>query len=325
MDDKLAQLLREYGIASPEITLLRHNENRTFKVTDTSNGTDYLLRVHDPITTNLAGVQHTRHGIESELQLLRIIAQKSNLVTQVPLTTFSNQLVTPIEVDGHQHNCSILRWIEGRNLTLEDSATADAAYQLGAQVAALHQVFDAYTEVQREDRPDYGIRRIEQMLTQIRRGVELELFSPDHYATVEKTLTLIADRLKSLSPQTAKQGIIHADLNMSNILVTPRGEFVFIDYSLFGFGYRLFDVAMMALNAPKETREHVLKGYFGQESLTQERYAAIEGFMLSAVFGYYAFVMEHEAAHSWIRERMPLLCENRCKPFLNGERIFLSF
>ncbi|TBL68599.1 hypothetical protein [Paenibacillus thalictri] len=60
MDDKILEILLQYGIVNPEVALLRHNENRTYKVIDTSNGSVYLLRLHDPVTVNLAGIQHTR-------------------------------------------------------------------------------------------------------------------------------------------------------------------------------------------------------------------------------------------------------------------------
>ncbi|KRE31617.1 hypothetical protein ASG81_24940 [Paenibacillus sp. Soil522] len=233
--------------------------------------------------------------------------------------------MTEFELDGRSLCCSLLHWIEGRNMTKEDLSSYDAAYNLGAQVANLHAFYGTYDKSMAADRPDYGIRRTEKMLTQIRRGVEFELFSDENFVTVEQTLKLIVNRLKAGRPETVKQGIIHADLNMSNILVTPLGRYVFIDYCLFGFGYHLFDVAMTALNAPRETREQVVKGYFGQEPPLDETYSVIEGFMLSAVLGYYAFVMENEAVHPWIRERMPQFCDTRCVPFLNGESIFLSF
>ncbi|MDQ1914313.1 aminoglycoside phosphotransferase family protein [Paenibacillus sp. GD4] len=325
MEDKIAELLLQYGIAHPEISLLRHNENRTYKVTDRSDSNTYLLRVHEPITVNMAGIQHTRQGVESELKLLEAIARGTDLAIQAPVVSRSRQLVTEIEIDGQSIYCSLLRWIDGRNMTKEDLSTPDAAYRLGAQVANLQAFFATYDKVIPSDRPDYGIRRIERMLTQIRRGVELELFSDKNFDVVEQTLNLIVDRLKAQCPETVKQGIIHADLNMGNIIVTPLGRYVFIDYCLFGSGYRLFDVAMTALNAPKETREHVVKGYYGKEPPKEEIYPVIEGFMLTAVLGYYAFVMENEAVHSWIRERMPQFCDNRCGPFLKDKSIFLSF
>lgn len=325
MDEKIAELLLQFGIARPEAALLRHNENRTYKVIDRSNGNAYLLRVHDPITVNMAGIQHTRQGVESELRLLEALAHWTDLAVQAPVVSLSGQLVTDIELEGRSLCCSLLRWIEGRNMTKEDLSTPDAAYSLGAQVANLHAFFGTYDMVNAADRPDYGIRRTEKMLAQIRRGVELELFSEGNFGTVEQTLKRIVDRLKDGRPDTVKLGIIHADLNMGNILITPEGRSVFIDYCLFGFGYRLFDVAMAALNAPRETREQVIRGYCGQEPPYEGMYPVIEGFMLSAVLGYYAFAMENEAVHPWIRERMPHFCENRCVPFLNGESIFLSF
>lgn len=325
MDKKIEKHLLQYGIDRPEVTLIRHNENRTYRVTDTSNGKVFLVRVHDPITVNMAGIQHTRQGIETEMQLLEQIAKGTDLVVQMPVRSLSGQLVTEIEGDGCSLNCSILSWVEGKNMTKEDLSTSDASYKLGVQVAELHAFFDTYDKVNPIDRPKYGIHRTQKMLTQIRRGVELGLFTKENFATVEKTVALIVERLNSGNPETVKEGIIHADMNLSNLLVTPRGNFVFIDYSLFGTGYRLLDVAMSALNAPKETREQVVKGYFGQEELLEEIYPIVEGFMLSAVFGYYAFMMENEAAHPWIRERMPQFCDNRCVPFLEDHRIFFSF
>lgn len=325
MDNKILKLLFQYDIVSPEATLLRHNENRTYKVIDTSNNSVYLLRVHDPLTLNLGGIQHTRQGVESELRLLEAISKRTDLMAPVPVVNRYGQLVTEFQLDGSTLCCSLLHWIEGHNLTKEDLLSSDAAYNLGAQVGSLHTFFATYDKVVPEDRPDYGIQRTEKMLKQIRRGVELELFSEENFHIVEKTLTLIVDRLRTGKSGTLKQGIIHADLNMSNILVSPIGRYVFIDFCLFGFGYLLFDVAMAALNAPKEYREQVVTGYYGRVLPYEEVYPIIEGFMLSAVLGYYAFVMENEAAHTRIQERMPQFCHTRCTPFLNGESIFLSF
>lgn len=134
MDEKILKLLLQYDIVSPEATLLRHNENRTYKVIDTSNGSVYLLRVHDPLTVNLAGIQHTRQGIESELRLLEAISNGTDLKVQVPLVNRYGQLVTEFELNGRTLCCSLLKWIEGRNMTKEDLSSPAAAYNLGAQV-----------------------------------------------------------------------------------------------------------------------------------------------------------------------------------------------
>jgi len=325
MDDKLPELLLQYGLLRPEVTLIRHNENRTYKVNDPSQGNDYLLRVHDPVTVNLAGIQHTRQGIEAELRLLEAIASGTELTAQMPVVNLRGQLASELEWEGRTFYCSLLRWIEGRNLTTEDLSSRDAAYRLGAQVAQLHAFFATYDKALPTDRPDYGISGTEIMLAQIRRGVELELFAEEHFTTIQRTFALFVERLTSGLPDCLAQGMIHADLNKSNILVTPSGAYVFIDYCLFGYGYLLLDVAMAAMMVPKEHRIQVVNGYYGMELTLEEIDPVMDGFMVSAVLGYYAFMMEHQAVHPRIREKLPAFCEARCVPFLNGERIFLSF
>jgi len=69
-EQALKSILNDYGIEHPVLLFLRHNENRTYKVTDSSTGSVYLLRIHHPITENMVGLQHTREGLRSELQLL---------------------------------------------------------------------------------------------------------------------------------------------------------------------------------------------------------------------------------------------------------------
>src|SRR5262245_43222724 len=135
MDDKIQELLLQYGIVSPEAALLRHNENRTYKVIDPYNGGVYLFRVHDPVTVNLGGIQHTRQGVESELRLLEAIANGTDLLVQVPVVNLNGQYVSEFECNGRTLCCSMLRWIEGRNMTAEDLSSLDHAYDFGAQVA----------------------------------------------------------------------------------------------------------------------------------------------------------------------------------------------
>ena len=75
LSEKLfSNVLEEYGIIQSEITFLRHNENKTFKVIDRTNNA-YLFRVHQPATENLLGLQHKKEGLQYEMQLLYNISQ----------------------------------------------------------------------------------------------------------------------------------------------------------------------------------------------------------------------------------------------------------
>jgi len=192
-------------------------------------------------------------------------------------------------------------------------------FNLGVQLEGLHRFFRSCSNVLHE-RPQYGIERNERMLRQISKGIGKGLFGPNEYFVVEETVRLINLRLQGQMPEA--RGIIHADLNKGNVIVTGSGSLSFIDYGLFGYGYFLLDAAMGALMASSENRWRFLEGYFGSRSVSEETIYLLEGFMLEAILGYYFFHMENEAVHPWIRERMPRLCEKHCRPFLAGKRIF---
>ena len=319
----LINVLQEYGIQQPEITFLRHNENKTFKVIDQINN-KYLLKVHQPATENLLGLQHKKEGLQYEMQLLYNISQKSDITVPVPVCNQQGDFITEITLTDKVINCTLTKWIDGRDVQKEDLSNHEFVYGLGNSTAKLHRYFYSYYEVPHHVRPEYGKSKIRIMLEQIYGGVEKRLFSQKDFNIVEQSLLLIASRFESLDRRTS-WGIIHGDLNMSNILITGQKGCAFIDFSLFGYGYYLLDVAMAALNSTSEKRSFFLKGYFGNDAISDETMTLLEGFMLMSIFGYYAFHMENKKIHPWITERMPLLCANRCKPFLSGDRIIYDF
>ena len=109
---------------------------------------------------------------------------------------------------------------------------------------------------------------------------------------------------------------------MGNIIITPEGGVRFIDFGFFGTGYALLDVAMGAMMLPSDQKDNFLKGYYQEHKKAADDLLQLEGFMLIAIIGYYVFQMENEHVHAWMRERMPKLCAEYCRPFLNGESIF---
>ncbi|WP_237691107.1 phosphotransferase enzyme family protein [Paenibacillus caui] len=192
------------------------------------------------------------------------------------------------------------------------------------QIAVLHSFFTQYRHDGLEKRPSQGIDYNEQMIKVIKGGLELELFTPADVSIIEKTIKLINSRLEVKRNSTDTWGLIHGDLGMGNIIINAKGEISFIDFGFFGSGYYLLDVAMGALMIPAEHRDIFLKGYFGHHDLHTDDIVLLEGFMLMAIIGFYAFQMENESVHALMRERMPQLCAKHCRPFLSGERIFYN-
>ncbi|MCZ8515418.1 phosphotransferase [Paenibacillus filicis] len=323
-DEKLVDIISEYGISQPDITLIRHNENRTYKVTDRVNLNSYLFRIHQPVTKNLEGMQHRRDGLGCELQLLKDIVESGVLTAQTPVPNCNGTMISEIRHEDDTIYCSMLRWIDGRDLTKEDLTQDGFVHELGRETAKLHRFLRTYNRVETQFRPKYGEERIHTMRKQIFSGVEKGLFDLDDYSIVDALFQLIGARLQAMADRPEAWGIIHGDLNKSNILLTPAGC-VFIDYSLFGSGYYLYDVAMGALNSIPENRNRFFEGYFEEEAVSEECLMIVEGFMLMSILGYFAFHMENESIHPWIKERMPIFCEKHARPFLSGERIIYHF
>ncbi|MCJ8006491.1 phosphotransferase enzyme family protein [Lederbergia wuyishanensis] len=320
-------ILQDYEIHAPQVSLIRHNENLTYKVIDPTINQSYLLRIHYPFTKNIEGIQHAKEGILCELALLQKMADETDLVLQTPVRTSSGQLISKLFLNGYQPiYCSLLNWIEGRNLQNEDFSDCELVAQLGEQLARMHKYFKTLKNIEiLNSRPHYSRNYNEIMLEKIFKGLEKGLFELYEYDIIVQTIDLIHSRLFGSKENVNDWGIIHGDLNMGNILVTDKREIAFIDFGLFGFGHYLLDVAMGALNSTSETRDIFLNSYFGNTTYSKDILLIVEGFMLISIIFYYANHMENVEVHQWIKERMPLFCKLHCKPFLNGESILYNF
>lgn len=320
-DEQLHHILHRFRFQKPEITYLRHNENRTYKVSE-ADGSTYVLRVHQPFKASMTGLQHTYEGLLGELLMLEALANESSLLVQSPLRNQDGELITVIEHEGQRLNCSVLTWLEGRDLQKEDLQNPESVKQLGSHIAELHEFYRRYPLDRVKNRPEQGIAYNDGLIQTIHKGLELGLFASSDVAIIEKCIHLINDKLKQIGTDTDRWGLIHGDLGFGNMIMSPVGRLSFIDFGFFGPGYDLTDIAMGAMMVPSEHHNIFLEGYYGTMNIAAEELVLIEGMMLISIIGYYAFQMGNESVHNWMREKMPKLCANHCLPFLAGERIF---
>ncbi|WP_146762402.1 phosphotransferase enzyme family protein [Paenibacillus contaminans] len=318
----VAKLLTVYPLRNPEVEFIRHNENMTYRITDRANGKSYLLRIHKPITENLQGIQHTHEGLRSELQLLEDMAAQTELIVQTPVRTLSGRTVAVWESAGEAVPYTLLNWIDGKTLEREDLNEDTGVRMLGRELALLHRFLRQYPDSPPLTRPRYGLDRNIESLERIRYGAEIGIIGSGDMDTIEKSFARINLRLGELESRPELWGLIHADLNIGNMIVTERG-FGFIDFCLSGFGFYMQDVAHCALSVRKESRDVFLDAYAQTFPLPAQPIDHLSCFMLAAIFGNYAFQMKNPAKRERIRERLPIVCETYCKPFLEGgESIF---
>lgn len=321
-EEMLVEILSQYNVHSPTISFIRHNENRTYKVTD-ADGQSFLLRIHQPFKEGMTGLQHTYYGLLEELNMLDAQKKHGRMPAyQTPLRNHEGQWITTITNEGSPIHCSLLTWLDGRDLRKEDMEERDLVRQLGSQIAELHDFFRDYESQGMEHRPSQDIEYNESLIAAIKTGAELGLFKASDVITIERCIQLINDRLKQIGKTRETWGMIHGDLGMGNVIMTTTGTLSFIDYGFFGSGYYSTDVAMGALMVPPALRDVFLEGVYGCSRPQDEERILLEGMMLISILGFYAFHMGNEKMYEWMQERLPKLCTEHCLPYLSGESIF---
>ncbi|MGV2965219.1 phosphotransferase enzyme family protein [Paenibacillus sp. AGC30] len=324
-DHMAAQIIQNYTIEKPVVSYIRHNENLTYHVVDEASGQKYLLRIHQAAYASMTGIQHTLPALEAEMNLLHELNETTALRVQHPVRNVSGEWVTVWTSEaGKEICCTVLEWIEGRDIQQGERLTTEQIYDLGVQLQMLHQYGREQDQTDRTKvRPAYGNAHENLvMLGQLEEGVRLGIFTTEDFDLLRETFENINEQLATYPQHAETWGIIHGDITRNNLLITEQGISM-IDFCLHGYGYYLFDAGGAALMFNREERDIFLSGYTQQIApLTDRDIRLMEGFMLIFTLGYYAFQMANESRHEWMKDRMPKLCSKYCRPYVQNESIF---
>ncbi|WP_339306612.1 phosphotransferase [Paenibacillus sp. FSL L8-0435] len=324
-DHMAAQIIQNYTIEKPVVSYIRHNENLTYHVVDGASGQKYLVRIHQAAYASMTGIQHTLPALEAEMNLLHELNATTALRVQHPVRNASGEWVTVWTSEaGKEICCTVLEWIEGRDIQQGERLTTEQIYDLGAQLQMLHQYGRMQNQIDRTKvRPAYGNSHENLvMLGQLEEGVRLGIFTTEDFDLLRETFENINEQLETYPHHAGTWGIIHGDITRNNLLITEQGISM-IDFCLHGYGYYLFDAGGAALMFNREERDIFLSGYTQQIApLTDRDIRLMEGFMLIFTLGYYAFQMANESRHEWMKDCMPKLCSKYCRPYVQNESIF---
>lgn len=131
-------------------------------------------------------------------------------------------------------------------MSKQDLNSEGTVRTFGTRIAYLHQFSMRYQQGSSFIRPEYEIEWTNTILAKLRSGEEMGIIATKDFYILENTFSLINDRIKILSKTMETWGFIHADINYSNLILTPKGT-SFIDFGLSGSGYYAMDIAMGAL------------------------------------------------------------------------------
>jgi Ser/Thr protein kinase RdoA (MazF antagonist) len=239
--------LGAYPLADPQLRLIAHQENTTFRVDATAAGgrrDRFLLRVHRP----------ARHGrqvdpvaaIRSELDWLMALRADTGLPVPEPVRTTDGSLTTTAASRDvpEPRVCSVLRWMDGRIHAA--SPRPVHLRRLGSVMARLHNhaaqwdVPPGFVRIRWDAETFFGD-------TMVYGGISAAAVWDLLPAALRRRFGQVATRMERvmtrLGDDGGQAGLIHADLHLGNALFW-RDEVRVIDFDDCGFGYWLYDIAV---------------------------------------------------------------------------------
>ena len=234
--------LRHWGLEGAPLALHSQSENTVFRV-EGGNGSAFALRVHRP-------GYHDLGELESEHVWTRALAAAGIAVPNAVDTVTGDPYATvPLPGSGETRHVGMVEWIDGtpiHELLRERDGDADVAKchaELGAVIADFHDATSRWS-------PPPGFRRHAWDADGLAgerpfwgRFWEIAGVSDADRARLRTIRDAVLDRLSEFPRAPEWYGMIHADLNVGNVL-RAGDRFVAIDFDDAGFGWYGFDLAV---------------------------------------------------------------------------------
>lgn len=318
------KIIALYDVSYDEIKFIRHHENIIYKITDTLDNKAYVLRLHKSNVVGLSGIQHTYDGLTSEMEFLNYLSNIKSLKIQTPILNSAGEYVTTYKDDEFSNSfySTLLEWIEGSTLSLEEENLDDIIFSIGEKVAIFHEASRLFQPNKDFVRPNYSLDSLDSAMHDLKCGIEIGLYTNEQYELMKKVVEKVNDKIKILDEHSDTWGLIHADYQLGNIII-KNGEPSFIDFSLFGYGYYLFDLGSAASMLDSNKRNIFLDGYSSIAPFNYDDLQYIECLIFADIFISYNLFINDENNRGWIKENVESLNDlfNR---FLEGKIVFYS-
>ena len=245
--------LAMYCFDNPAVELIRHNENMTYKITDSAGA--YVLRIHRP--SDGFNLELLQTGIDKsnlildEIKILQHLEGNGNLHTQRVRSSVNGESVTLLDENTL---VTVLEWVDG--VTLENmEITPEIAFKFGVMIGKLH---TSLAHCICNHRYIYGGTLLVRMIDEVSKACKQGHFTAKNTGIMTETLSYIAEHLTNGRDRFI---LVHADLGKSNVIF-HNDMLVPIDFSLSGYCIPEMDLASAFSHInDKALNDEVLFGY----------------------------------------------------------------
>ncbi len=266
--------LLDYDLGEVSLSPLQHIQNATWGV-QCHNSQRYVLRVHAPR-------RHDEATICSELLWLEALSAEGFIVP-TPVRTRGAGLWTTVSVEGipEPRVCTLLTWLPGRFARRRRSPAM--LRDMGRLMARLHQHASRYRIPKEFVRPRWNHAGL------FERDAEKQVGWERLSRRQQRLFQIVGERLGAVTERLGADrdvfGLIHGDLTFPNVIF-HRGEARPIDFDDCGFGYFLYDMAILLDRVEMRPdypalRAALLEGYREIRPLPAEHEGYLDLFVLA--------------------------------------------
>ncbi|MDZ7885184.1 MAG: phosphotransferase [Mycobacterium sp.] len=285
--------LPAYGCAADtELRLLSLSENATYLV---GGDEPFVLRVHRPD-------YHSRQAIESELAWMSALRHQTSVRTPQLMTARTGEKVVTAAVCDRTLYVDAVSHIAG--CTAEDATDIVGFADLGELAAQMHEHALAWPQPSGFTRFRWDV---DTMVGPAGRWGDWRAaagLTPAEQEPIERTLSVIAQRLDEFGTGPDRFGLVHADLRLANLMVdpnTPGSGITVIDFDDCGWSWHLADLgAVVSFIEDTPVAETIveqwLRGYQNVRTLPADHLALISTFVMLRRIQLTAWIASHADA-----------------------------
>ena len=265
MSDRISEALSLYGLTNAKATLLRHNENRTYRIDCEENS--FCLRLKNPVSgfdlSVFSGDQEI--FLQSELGIISRFAEQTDIPVQKPVKTLSGDVVARLP-DGTL--ATLLSWMEGIPFN-EGERTEQMLFSAGQTLAKLRSAAETNDSLSAFPRFSYDQKLLERLAIKAEQGTEY--LSTESIRSIIRALKTVSGIMNEMDGSEAIL-IAHADPGLGNMIWTS-GRTGLIDWSLVGYAHSYMDLGgLMGATSDREEQKVLLKGWESIRGKADRRY-----------------------------------------------------
>ncbi len=265
MCDRIGEAISLYGLENAKATLLRHNENCTYRID--CKGQSFCLRLKTPVSGfNLAVLVGDQEMLlRSELGLISALGEQTDIPVQKPVKTLSGDVIAQLS-DGTL--VSLLSWMKGVPF---DSVkhTEQMLVSAGQTLGKLRNAVEANPNLSSFARFSYDQKLMNNIAVKAEQGAE---YLPEKAI---RSIIKALDTVSFIMDEIDKSEVVliaHADPGFGNMIWTGEGVGL-IDWSLTGYAHSYMDLGgLMGATSDREEQRLLQRGWESIRGKTNRRY-----------------------------------------------------